>query len=436
MVLGTTRPSTRIPRATKRALDFERGQEDLKRRGVLKDPAAVAAKAKAESRQCPRCGKPVHPDHWLKHMNTEHPGQFAPLHESDMGKVLPIVAIRRDGGTQPREGINESTVKEYAEDMQDGTSFPAVTVFYDGSDYWLADGYHRLAAAERNGQLDYPCDVRQGTQREAILHSVGANADHGLRRSNADKRRAVMRLLTDPEWNQTFASDNSVAKQCRVSHTFVTKVRASITCNVSSDLPTGRPVTAINGSQQASTPPLQRPAGSPKADSGERPRTYIDRWGNTTSMNTANIGKKANSERRINEPDGYVPDVPEVVVDDEWEPTIISRQPTAISHQPSADGQELVRPAPLFETKVKMIDTPLNGKTMAFDVVGTPIKLRPGGVYRVVFYEILTETPPPNPLPAGGEGETSILPSSTRAINVSGMPALTPVKVQVAEGQD
>ena len=39
----------------------------------------------------------------------------------------------------------------------------------------------------------------KGTQRDAILWSISANATHGLRRTNEDKRRAVTRLLQDPE---------------------------------------------------------------------------------------------------------------------------------------------------------------------------------------------------------------------------------------------
>jgi hypothetical protein len=35
-----------------------------------------------------------------------------------------------------------------------------------------------------------------------VPNSVSANAPHGLRRTNADKRRAVVRLLEDTEWSQ------------------------------------------------------------------------------------------------------------------------------------------------------------------------------------------------------------------------------------------
>lgn len=45
-------------------------------------------------------------------------------------------------------------------------------------------------------------DVRPGSQRDAILYSLGANAAHGRRRTNADKRRAVQRMLSDEEWSR------------------------------------------------------------------------------------------------------------------------------------------------------------------------------------------------------------------------------------------
>jgi len=60
------------------------------------------------------------------------------------------------------------------------------------------------------------CFVYQGTRREAVLYSVGANADHkpALPRSREDKRRAVMTLLQDPEWGKW--SNCQIAKACRV----------------------------------------------------------------------------------------------------------------------------------------------------------------------------------------------------------------------------
>lgn len=147
--------------------------------------------------------------------------------------VLSLGLIRRDGGTQPRDRISSEIAKDYAEAIADGASLPAVTVFYDGTTYWLADGFHRAAAHEQLGLADIAADIRQGTQRDAILYSVGANTTHGHRRSNADKRRAVLVLLNDAVWGKW--SDNEIARRCFVSQPFVSKVRPNTNNGFKSD---------------------------------------------------------------------------------------------------------------------------------------------------------------------------------------------------------
>ena len=128
---------------------------------------------------------------------------------------LHIDSIRIDGGTQSRASINEATVAEYAEAMADpATVFPPVIAYFDGREYWLADGFHRLAAWRQIGRTDIPAEIRQGDRRAAILHSVAANSAHGLRRTNDDKRRAVLTLLEDAEWSTW--SDREIARRCAV----------------------------------------------------------------------------------------------------------------------------------------------------------------------------------------------------------------------------
>ena len=46
-----------------------------------------------------------------------------------------------------------------------------------------------------------------------------------MRRSNADKRRAVLLLLQDEEWGKW--NDSKIARACAVSHTFVASVRSA-----------------------------------------------------------------------------------------------------------------------------------------------------------------------------------------------------------------
>jgi ParB-like chromosome segregation protein Spo0J len=136
---------------------------------------------------------------------------------------LKLKDIRLDGGTQPREYINQDVVNEYADEMLESDNFPPMVVFHDGANYWLADGFHRWHANKKAGFLDVECDVRTGTMRDAVLFSVGANAVHGLRRTNDDKRKAVLTLLNDIEWGDW--SDSEIARQCCVSHVTVGRIR-------------------------------------------------------------------------------------------------------------------------------------------------------------------------------------------------------------------
>ena len=149
--------------------------------------------------------------------------------DSTTGQVMTllIAQLRRDGGTQPRGGIDADTVSRYAQMRREGRSPPAVVVFYDGEHYWLADGFHRVAGSLEAGFSDQPAEVRQGTQRDAIFYSLGANAYHGLALSKGDRQRAAIRLLLDEEWSQL--SSRAIAQHVGFrSKTSVTNLRARL----------------------------------------------------------------------------------------------------------------------------------------------------------------------------------------------------------------
>lgn len=137
-----------------------------------------------------------------------------------------IAKIRMDGGTQPRSKLYEEVVADYAEDMKQGAEFPPVIIYYDGKEYWLADGFHRVRAKEAIGAKEVSAEVKTGELRDAVLYSVGANAAHGLRRTNADKRRAVNRLVRDHEWRKW--SDREIGRRCGVSGRFVGSIRKEL----------------------------------------------------------------------------------------------------------------------------------------------------------------------------------------------------------------
>lgn len=182
--------------------------------------------------------------------------------------TINIADIRVNGGTQSRASIDRGVVSEYAEAVRDGATFPPITVFFDGASYWLADGFHRYEAYSAAQVYDVPADIRQGTQRDAILFSVGANASHGLRRTNDDKRRAVLTLLNDPEWSSW--SNREIARACGVSEYLVRDTRGICDKNADSQVRT------------------------------------VTRNGTTYQQNTANIGASSKAEQAVREPEASV----------------------------------------------------------------------------------------------------------------------------------
>lgn len=139
-----------------------------------------------------------------------------------------IENIRADASAQPRQHILTDVVAAYADDMARGAEFPPLVVFQEGDAYWLADGFHRLSAA-RGVAKRIACEVYKGGLREAVLFSCGANAEHGYRRTNEDKRRAVTKLLTDEEWSHW--SDVEIARRANVSAYLVGTMRADTSIN-------------------------------------------------------------------------------------------------------------------------------------------------------------------------------------------------------------
>ncbi len=145
----------------------------------------------------------------------------------DMTQIR-IDRLRMDARTQARATTNQDVVEDYTEALLAGCMFPPIVVFIDpAKNYWPADGWHRIKAHVGAGRKTIDCDVRQGDERDAILHAVGANTNHGFRRSNEDKRRAVGMLLADVEWARW--SGEKIADQCGVSPGLVSMIRRELT---------------------------------------------------------------------------------------------------------------------------------------------------------------------------------------------------------------
>ncbi|MGI0483402.1 ParB N-terminal domain-containing protein [Geminocystis sp. CENA526] len=206
-------------------------------------------------------------------MKTTNDNPVKPLAENKSKdgiiKSVDISKIIATPETQSRCKLDSQIIKEYAELMKSGINFPPVILYFDDEKYYLADGFHRLEATKKCDLLEINAEVRQGSKSDAILYSVGANANHGLRRTSADKRKAVETVLKNEEWMDW--CDNYIAKQCGVSHPFVGKIRRKLYPNRKSEK-----------------------------------RTYTNKDGHTTVMKTGNIGKNSKKSKKTENPQNTV----------------------------------------------------------------------------------------------------------------------------------
>ena len=138
-------------------------------------------------------------------------------------KTIPLDAINISGGTQSRLKIDEDYVEEIYEKMKDDTEYLPVTVFFDGKENWLADGFHRYHATRKNGKASIKCNVTNGLLRDAILYSKSANNRHGKPPTLQDKLHNVKEMIDDFEWG--YFSNREIGRICDVSHVTVAKMR-------------------------------------------------------------------------------------------------------------------------------------------------------------------------------------------------------------------
>lgn len=96
-------------------------------------------------------------------------------------------------GTQTRATIDREHVAALAEVLKAGKRFKDnVQVFKDAdSKLWVADGHHRIQAYAEAGSRTARCDIHKGTQMDALRFALGANVDHGKRRTREDVQNAI-----------------------------------------------------------------------------------------------------------------------------------------------------------------------------------------------------------------------------------------------------
>lgn len=142
---------------------------------------------------------------------------------------IPLVKLLIDGGTQTRAALNREAVDSYSKLMteQEPALLPPIQVFEEPEvGFWVGDGFHRAAAATKAGFTEILAVVRRGTRFDALVHGLKSNHTHGVRRTNADKRRSV--TLAFSEETLRGNSDRAIAELCGVGNQIVGDVRRDL----------------------------------------------------------------------------------------------------------------------------------------------------------------------------------------------------------------
>jgi len=178
-------------------------------------------------------------------------------------KNLAIDLITAISGMQMREGMKLDVIEEYQECFN-GKAWPfnePLVVFSDGESYWLADGFHRFEAAKRAKRGSVQCEIRTGSVHDAEDYAAGANGRHGLRRTNADKRKAVLWALNcDRHCNKSL---RDIADLCLVGKSLVGSIKHELSLKDSGV-----------DSGQVSLKDSQKPAGTVKTESIENENDF------------------------------------------------------------------------------------------------------------------------------------------------------------------
>jgi len=181
---------------------------------------------------------------------------------AETAELVPLALIRLDPGTQVRARIDEEVVGEYAQAMGKGAPFPEVTLVKETPYHFaIADGWHRVLAAKKLGRKHILARWTPGDRQTTLRIALRANAAHGLRRTNADKRRAVeLALKAFPR-----LSSRQIADLCAVSHHTVEVARGEDVGN----LPTshdGKGSDTASGKGDVGKLPTSQDEKSPEKD--------------------------------------------------------------------------------------------------------------------------------------------------------------------------
>lgn len=104
----------------------------------------------------------------------------------------PLGSIDTHARLQVRGGTRPALVNSYAKAMDQGASFPAISLARIGPKLYVIDGHHRLQAARSVGLRSIKATSKRMSLDDAQRQALAANRDHGVRLGNKEKQAAFL----------------------------------------------------------------------------------------------------------------------------------------------------------------------------------------------------------------------------------------------------
>ena len=138
-------------------------------------------------------------------------------------RPLPVSSLQKSPRAHNRIYFDRAKMAAFAEQMREGVVFSPIRVWWDGITYWLADGLHRVMAAEQAGLSEIPCEIHLGTQSNAQWDCYAHLAVHALRGS-LEERQSLFALVFQ-HLDASALSDDRIAQHLGVAESLVRQWR-------------------------------------------------------------------------------------------------------------------------------------------------------------------------------------------------------------------
>jgi hypothetical protein len=137
-------------------------------------------------------------------------------------RIIKLSKIDLEHSPNVRAELNDEAIEEYTQGYRLKEKFPECVLF-DASPgpLLLADGRHRYHSMLKAGINERTFLVYKGSYEMCLKFALQANLDHGLRRTNADKRTSVLLAIQ----NFPKMSNNVIAEIAAVGDDLVREVR-------------------------------------------------------------------------------------------------------------------------------------------------------------------------------------------------------------------